>query len=89
MVSGLLVPIIGAFFWRRGSNVAAFWAMVLGGGTTVVLESFGKSLPLGLDGNVYGITVSALIFVAFSYLFPDRVLAVEAESLPEEEAVSV
>ncbi len=38
MVSGLFVPIIGALFWKRRSNTAAFWAMLLGGATTILLQ---------------------------------------------------
>jgi len=70
MVSGLLVPIIGALFWRRSSNAGALWAMLVGGGTTVTLELLPIRLPLGLDGNVFGIAASAVTFVAMSYLVP-------------------
>ena len=70
MVSGLLVPMIGALFWRRSSNAGAFSAMVVGGATTVVLESLVSQLPLGLDGNVFGIAASAVTFVVVSYLVP-------------------
>ncbi len=70
MVSGLLVPIIGALFWSRGSSAGAIGAMVLGGATTVVLELAPWPLPLGLDGNVFGITVSAVAYVALSLLRP-------------------
>lgn len=70
MVSGLLVPIIGVLFWSRGSNAGALGAMVLGGGTTVALELARWPLPLGLDGNVFGITVSAVAYVALSLLRP-------------------
>jgi len=38
MVSGLFVPIIGALFWKRRSSVAAFWAMLVGGAVTVLLQ---------------------------------------------------
>jgi len=70
MVSGLLVPMIGALFWRRSSNTGALVAMVAGGGTTVVLEMLQTRLPLGLDGNVFGIAGSAVAFVLLSYLVP-------------------
>ncbi len=68
MVSGLLVPVIGALFWKRASPAGAMAAMVLGGATTVVLELVTADLPLGLDGNVFGIGVSAVVFVAVSIL---------------------
>lgn len=38
MVSGLFVPLLGALFWKRKSSVAAFWAMLVGGVVTVLLQ---------------------------------------------------
>ncbi|WP_276495805.1 sodium:solute symporter family protein [Pontibacter litorisediminis] len=38
MVSGLFVPVLGALFWKKRSNVAAFWAMLVGGLVTVLLQ---------------------------------------------------
>ncbi len=70
MVSGLLVPIIGALFWRRSSPAGAMGAMLLGGGTTVALELMGGELPLGLDGNVFGIAVSTAVFILLSLAMP-------------------
>jgi SSS family solute:Na+ symporter len=70
MVSGLFVPIIGGLFWRRSSNLGALAAMVLGGSTTVILEVAPLELPYGLDGNVFGISVSLLAFIAVSLLVP-------------------
>jgi SSS family solute:Na+ symporter len=72
MVSGLLVPVLGAFFTKRGSATAAFWAMIIGGGTTLTLTLLSVTLPFGLDPNIFGISASALIFILFSYLFPGR-----------------
>ncbi|MHA6247827.1 sodium:solute symporter family protein [Pontibacter sp. CAU 1760] len=45
MVSGLFVPIIGALFWKRRSSIAAFWAMLLGGTVTVLLQVYLVSAP--------------------------------------------
>ena len=70
MVSGLLVPVVGALFWRRSSQTAALWAMLLGGGTTLTLIAADASLPLGLDANIFGIAASALSFVVLTWLFP-------------------
>jgi SSS family solute:Na+ symporter len=72
MVSGLFVPIIGAFYWHKSSSVGAIAAMILGGATTVTLEVLMTELPAGLDANVFGITVSAIAFVTLSLLFPDE-----------------
>lgn len=39
MVSGLIVPIIGALYWNRSSAVAAGAAMLVGGGITLGLQA--------------------------------------------------
>jgi SSS family solute:Na+ symporter len=70
MVSGLFVPVLGAFYWKRGSAVAAFWAMIIGGGTTLTLTVLSFGLPFGLDPNIFGISASAIVFILFSYMFP-------------------
>lgn len=72
MVSGLFVPTIGALYWDKSSSVGAIGAMILGGGTTVALEVFVQQLPAGLDPNVFGISVSAIAFIALSLAFPDQ-----------------
>lgn len=71
MVSGLFVPILGALYWQKGSSTGAIGAMILGGGTTVCLQEFFSQLPAGLDANVFGISVSALVFILLSLIFPD------------------
>jgi len=72
MVSGLFVPVIGAFYWKRSSSVAAFWAMLLGGGTTITLIVASVKLPFNLDANIFGITTSLIVFVVLSYIFPSK-----------------
>ncbi|HLR33024.1 MAG TPA: sodium:solute symporter family protein, partial [Fodinibius sp.] len=72
MVSGLFVPIIGALFWKKSSSTGAMAAMILGGATTISLELFVTQLPAGLDANVFGISVSLLVFISLSLLFPDK-----------------
>ncbi|MGM0498320.1 MAG: sodium:solute symporter family protein [Bacteroidota bacterium] len=72
MVSGLFVPILGALFWKKSSSIAAFWAMLIGGSTTLFLTEAGTNLPYDLDPNIFGITGSLIIFVSFSYLFPTK-----------------
>ena len=71
MVSGLFVPIIGALYWSKSSSTGAIAAMILGGGTTVGLQVFVESLPMGLDSNVFGISVSAVAFIVLSLTVPD------------------
>ncbi|MEE4176217.1 MAG: sodium:solute symporter family protein [Bacteroides sp.] len=63
MVSGLFVPVIGALFMKNPSSRAAFWAMLLGGGTTITLIAGNWDLPLGLDANIFGISISLVTFL--------------------------
>jgi solute:Na+ symporter, SSS family len=68
LVAGLFVPTLGAYFWERSTSVAAFWAMICGGGTTLGLLVSRAAPPLGLDPSFWGILVSALVFVPVSLL---------------------
>ncbi|MDD3431987.1 MAG: sodium:solute symporter family protein [Bacteroidales bacterium] len=71
MVSGLFVPVLAALFTRKPDARAAFWAMILGGSTTIVLIILPLNLPFGLDANIYGISTSALVYLLFkSYSSP-------------------
>jgi SSS family solute:Na+ symporter len=72
MVSGLFVPTLGAYFWRKRSSVGAFWGMLSGGVLTLTLIIFNTNLPLGLDATFYGILLSAIVFLSVSLLCPDR-----------------
>jgi SSS family solute:Na+ symporter len=73
MVSGLFVPVIGALFWKKSHPIAAFWSMLLGGSTTIILILTKNKLPLGIklpehiDANIYGLTVSLILFLTLSY----------------------
>ena len=71
LVSGLFVPTLGAYFWRRSTGEGAFWGMICGGGTTLTLLITGATPPLGLDPSFWGILVSALVFVPVSLLQSD------------------
>lgn len=62
MVSGLFVPIVGAFYWKRASATGALVAMILGGATTLLL-SLSEIELYGFDPNLYGILVAFLAFV--------------------------
>ncbi len=67
MVSGLFVPVLGAIFLKRPSALAAFLAMLGGGGLTLTLILLNTELPYGLDANIFGITLSALVFISVNY----------------------
>ncbi|MCG6956843.1 MAG: sodium:solute symporter family protein [Gemmatimonadetes bacterium] len=81
LVSGLFVPTLGAYFWRRSTGGGAFWGMISGGGTTLALLIAGATPPLGLDPSFWGILVSALVFVPVSLLQSDATTAEEEASL--------
>lgn len=66
MVSGLFVPVLAALFSRRPSPEGAFWAMIAGGTTTLGIQLSAWSLPIGLDPNWGGITVSLLAYLIIS-----------------------
>jgi solute:Na+ symporter, SSS family len=68
MVSGLFVPVIGALFWKKSTPAGAMSAMLIGGATTIALRYSGIELPYELDPNVFGISASAISFVAVSLL---------------------
>ena len=77
MVSGLFIPTLGAYFWRRGSSAGAVAGMLAGGTITILLMLEAVVLPEAmnrweLDFSVYGIAVSALFYGVFSFLVPDK-----------------
>ncbi len=75
MVSGLLVPLLAAIFFKNKNPAAALLAMITGGTTTLVLELLKKqemlSMPLGLDPNIFGISLSLVVYLLFSEILKD------------------
>ncbi|MCL6462708.1 MAG: sodium:solute symporter family protein, partial [Flavobacterium micromati] len=78
MVSGLFIPVIGALFWKKSHPIAAFWSMLCGGATTIILIIADNRLPLGiklpenLDANIYGISISLILFVTISLYYNNK-----------------
>jgi SSS family solute:Na+ symporter len=75
MVSGLFIPTLGAYFWKRGSSAGAVAGMLAGGILTLLLLTNVLSLPqgladLGIDATLYGIIASGVFYVLFSYWMP-------------------
>jgi SSS family solute:Na+ symporter len=68
MVSGLTIPTLGAFFWKRSTPAGALAAMFAGGGLTLMILLTGTAPPLGLAPSFYGILLSAIVFVPVSLL---------------------
>jgi SSS family solute:Na+ symporter len=66
--AGLLVmvpPIIGAFFWRRGTAAGALAAIIVGGAVVFYLE-FTSTRLLGQGSGVWGLLLSMALFVGVS-----------------------
>lgn len=72
MVSGLFVPVIGALFMKKPGSLAAFVAMLAGGCVTLVLiilnTRYKVAMPLGLDANIFGISVATILFLSVNYI---------------------
>ena len=72
MVSGLFVPVIGAFFWKKSSAFGAAAAMIAGGGVTITVNYSNWDTPFGLDPNFFGLSASLIVFIIFSKLIPGK-----------------
>ncbi|TYP99126.1 SSS family solute:Na+ symporter [Tenacibaculum adriaticum] len=68
MVSGLLVPVLASLLLKKPSSKAAFYSMIIGGATTLILIITELKLPFGLDANFFGITSSILVFTSLQLL---------------------
>ncbi len=74
MVSGLFVPTLAAYFWKRASAVAAMWSMISGGTLTLIMSVM-KIKIAGLDPTIFGITLSAIVFLLLTWALPDTEFA--------------
>jgi SSS family solute:Na+ symporter len=73
MVSGLFIPTLGAYFWKKGTAQGALAGMIGGGSLTLLMMLNIIRVPAfmqgtGLDFSVYGIIVSAILFSIVSLL---------------------
>ncbi|MFH2202000.1 MAG: sodium:solute symporter family protein [Elusimicrobiota bacterium] len=82
MVAGLLVPTLGAYFWKKRSTTGALAGMFTGGTMALGLILTGARPPLGLDPAFWGILASGTVFVPASLLFPDAVNHKASEASP-------
>ncbi len=69
---GYVVPIVGALYWRRGNTPGALTALILGGGSYIVLyigaNYAGWNVPL--DPVVIGLCLSIVSYIVVSLLTP-------------------
>ena len=68
MVAGLFIPTLGAYFWKRSDSTAALVAMIVGGGSTLLLIFTGVKIIWGLDASIIGILLSLITFVSISLI---------------------
>lgn len=66
MVSGMIVPVLAALFTKKPNALAAIISMLTGGIVTLTLIISGIPLPLDLDANIFGISVSAIAYFSVS-----------------------
>lgn len=93
--AGLLVmvpPIIGTFFWKRGTAIGAMTAIVAAGLVVFTLE-LTKTRFLDQGSGVWGLALSIVLFVGVSLITPaptdraEEFLAVTKERLARHNAV--
>jgi SSS family solute:Na+ symporter len=69
MVSGLFAPTLAGLLWKRASATAAFWSMLAGGGTSVLLSVVPSLCPVG-EPILVALPLSALVMVGVSVFCP-------------------
>jgi SSS family solute:Na+ symporter len=68
MVSGLLVPVVMMLLIKKPSPLAALVAMIIGGGTTLIL-TLGTWVPsYGLDPIVFGLVAALVSYVTVQFI---------------------
>jgi SSS family solute:Na+ symporter len=73
LVGGLFVPTLAALFWKRVPGLAAFASMLVGGGTTVVLQVVPARVPI--EPVVAGLVLSCAALVAVTVMRPRQELS--------------
>jgi SSS family solute:Na+ symporter len=68
MVAGLLIPVLAIIIQKKPDSMAAFYAMLVGGGSTLILIIFDISMPFGIAANVYGLGASGLIYIILYHI---------------------
>ncbi len=66
MVSGLLIPVLAMLFHKNPDPKAAFWSMIFGGGSTIILTILGINIPFDFDPILIGVLISTAIYLILS-----------------------
>ncbi len=67
MVTGLLIPVLAGFIFERPSSEGALMAMIVGGGSTVLLKVNEIFLVETLDANFIGLAAATLVYGSFHF----------------------
>ncbi|WP_138470584.1 sodium:solute symporter [Poseidonocella sp. HB161398] len=62
-----LMPLLGALFWPRASEEAAFWSMLCGWGVMLAMQFGLVSLPGSIGPALWGLIVSMVLFYGISF----------------------
>ena len=66
LTSGLLVPIIAAFYFKKANNMAGLWSCWGGVGIAVIWTLLGS--PLGLHPCFAGTGLSLILMIVLSFV---------------------
>lgn len=67
MVAGMLVPVLAMLLSKRKHPAAAFWSMITGGSSTLLITlTTSKEKLFGLDPIVFGLMISGLTYIIIS-----------------------
>ncbi|GAK07995.1 sodium:solute symporter family protein [Geomicrobium sp. JCM 19038] len=74
----LIVPTLGALFWKRSTATGALTGMISGLFVMMILQFTPLPLPFGLSSSMYGLFVNVLLFVVVSLLTKPRPVSVSS-----------
>lgn len=63
MVSGLLIPVLMMLFRSKANATAAFWSMLFGGSSTLILTAIPFEMPWGVDPILVGLICSLSVYL--------------------------
>lgn len=61
------MPLIGALFWSRATEPAAFWSMLCGWGVMMAMQFKLFALPGSIGPALWGLIVSVVLFYGISF----------------------